>query len=314
MSKLARTLAAAGALAGAALIAVPSGASAATTIGQTFAPATATQCAANYTYLQSTSPGGQYAAPTVGVITGWSFQASAANVPQLKFKVARPAGGDSFTVIAESAVVTPQADKLNTFPVQIAVQAGDIIGFFTNTAGHCAQEPAGYIHHAKAGDVAPSTTPVLFTAFGGQLDVSALLEPDCDKDGLGDETQDPNLSTCAAPGPGSTSVFCKGKPATIVGTAGNDVRSGTPGNDVMVGQGGNDALSGLAGRDLICGGAGKDKLNGGSGNDFLSGQKGKDKLRGGKGKDKLSGKAGKDLCVGGPGTDKAKGCEKTKSI
>jgi hypothetical protein len=108
-----------------------------------------------------------------------------------------------------------------------------------------------------------------------------------------------------AVGPGGTPVFCKGKPATIVGTNGNDVSSGTPARDVMVGLGGNDSLSGLAGNDLICGGKGKDNLNGGKGKDKLYGQKGKDKLRG---------KAGKDLCVGGPGKDIAKACEKTKSI
>jgi hypothetical protein len=101
------------------------------------------------------------------------------------------------------------------------------------------------------------------------------------------------------------SPTCKGKPATIVGTAGSDVRTGSRGRDVIVGLGGNDRLSGLAGNDLICGGAGKDNLSGGKNNDKLYGQKGKDKLRG---------KAGKDLCVGGPGEDTAKACEKTKSI
>jgi len=115
-------------------------------------------------------------------------------------------------------------------------------------------------------------------------------------------------------GPGTAAATCKGKPATIIGTNGNDVLKGTPGKDVIVGLAGNDKLSGLAGNDLICGGAGKDTLKGGSGNDFLSGQKGNDKLYGQKGNDKLSGKKGKDLCVGGPGKDKAKGCEKTKSI
>src|SRR5512139_1048952 len=56
---------------------------------------------------------------------------------------------------------------------------------------------------------------------------------------------------------------CKGKPATIVGTNGRDVRKGTSGKDVMVGLGGNDKLSGLAGNDTICGGSGKDTLKGG---------------------------------------------------
>jgi subtilisin-like proprotein convertase family protein len=107
---------------------------------------------------------------------------------------------------------------------------------------------------------------------------------------------------------------CKGKAATIVGTNGNDSLVGTPGADVIAGLGGNDTISGLAGNDVICGGAGKDTLKGGPGNDFLSGQKGNDKLFGQKGKDKLSGKKGKDLCVGGPGKETAKGCEVEKSI
>ena len=79
---------------------------------------------------------------------------------------------------------------------------------------------------------------------------------------------------------------CKGKPATIVGTEGNDVRKGTAGKDVMVGLGGNDKLSGLARNDVICGGPGKDKLKGGKGNDKLYGEAGNDMLRGGAGKDK----------------------------
>jgi Ca2+-binding RTX toxin-like protein len=88
---------------------------------------------------------------------------------------------------------------------------------------------------------------------------------------------------------------CKGRPATIVGTEGNDVRQGTSGKDVMVGLGGNDKLSGLAGKDTICGGSGKDSLNGGKGEDTLLGQK------------------GKDLCKGGKGNDTASKCEVEKS-
>jgi hypothetical protein len=104
---------------------------------------------------------------------------------------------------------------------------------------------------------------------------------------------------------GSPPPTCKGIPATIGGTTGNDVRRGTPGKDVMVGLGGNDTLSGLAGNDLICGGPGKDTLKGGKGKDSLLGQKGKDALKGG---------GAKDLCKGGGGKDTASGCEVEKSI
>jgi glucose/arabinose dehydrogenase len=98
---------------------------------------------------------------------------------------------------------------------------------------------------------------------------------------------------------------CKGKSATIVGTDGSDVRTGSRRRDVMVGLGGKDRLSGLAGKDLICGGAGRDMLRGGKGKDTLLGQKGKDTLKGG---------GGKDLCKGGKGRDTASKCEVNRSI
>jgi Ca2+-binding RTX toxin-like protein len=101
--------------------------------------------------------------------------------------------------------------------------------------------------------------------------------------------------------------ICTGKPATIVGTNGNDVRGGTPGKDVMVGLGGNDKLSGFAGNDLICGGVGRDSINGGKGNDTLLGEAGKDTLKGGPGKDTLKGGPGKDTLKGGPAKDTLKG-------
>jgi glucose/arabinose dehydrogenase len=97
--------------------------------------------------------------------------------------------------------------------------------------------------------------------------------------------------------------YCKGLRATIVGTAGNDVRAGTSRRDVIVGLGGNDKVSGLAGNDLICGGKGNDTIKGGSGKDQLSGQRGNDKLYGQRGNDKLSGNAGRDTLSGGPGRD-----------
>jgi hypothetical protein len=143
-----------------------------------------------------------------------------------------------------------------------------------------------------------------------EIALNADVEPDCDQDGLGDETQDTSLSSCAPgtippPPPGVATATCRGLPATIVGTDGSDVRTGSLGQDVIAGLGGNDALSGIAGNDVICGGAGKDTLRGGKGKDSLLGQKGKDTLKGG---------GGKDLCKGGKGKDTASKCEVEKSI
>ncbi len=85
---------------------------------------------------------------------------------------------------------------------------------------------------------------------------------------------------------------CKGKTATIVGTAKNV--NGTAKADVIVGTAGKNVIRGRGGNDRICSGKGNDRLVGGAGKDRLYGEAGKDTLIGGKGRDRL---------VGGPGRD-----------
>jgi hypothetical protein len=85
---------------------------------------------------------------------------------------------------------------------------------------------------------------------------------------------------------------CDGKPATIIGTNGNDRLRGTPGPDVIVAGGGDDVVRALGGQDLVCGNGGDDLLIGGRGNDRLFGQADSDVLRGGPGKNVLRGGRG----------------------
>ncbi len=102
----------------------------------------------------------------------------------------------------------------------------------------------------------------------------------------------------------STSTpMCNGRPATIVGTAGNDVLRGTSGADVIVGLGGNDIIEGLAGADIICGGAGDDLIRAGWGNDVVLAGQGRDVVRGSRGNDAIYGQAGRDDLQGGTGAD-----------
>lgn len=127
-----------------------------------------------------------------------------------------------------------------------------------------------------------------------------------------------------------TAATCRGVPATVSGTAGDDELIGTPGPDVIVAFGGNDRIVSEAGRDLICagsgndyvgagtaadkvfGGAGRDRLLGRGGPDLLKGAAGNDVLKGGRGSDRLRGGSGFDKCLGGPGLDSVRGCERGK--
>jgi Ca2+-binding RTX toxin-like protein len=85
---------------------------------------------------------------------------------------------------------------------------------------------------------------------------------------------------------------CDGRPATIVGTDGNDTIEGHPGRDVIVGLGGDDQIYGLGQDDIICGGPGDDVIWGGAGND---------RLFGGDGHDLIDAGPGNDTSDGGPG-------------
>jgi Ca2+-binding RTX toxin-like protein len=152
-----------------------------------------------------------------------------------------------------------------------------------------------------------------------------------------------------APAP-PAAASCRGRPATHVGTSGNDTIVGTSGNDVIVALGGNDTVKSKGGNDVVCagpgkdtvragsandlvlgqggkdfllgqggkdrinGGGGRDRIKGGSGRDNLRGQGANDKVRGQGGADRLNGGPGRDLCNGGAGTDTATACEKEQLI
>jgi Ca2+-binding RTX toxin-like protein len=111
---------------------------------------------------------------------------------------------------------------------------------------------------------------------------------------------------------------CNGKPATIVGTGGEDVLRGTKLPDVIVGLGGNDTITGASGNDTICAGPGNDIISAGNGHDFVDGGSGNDTilggfgndfLRGGLGHDQVNGDTGLDNCDGGIGQDASLSCE-----
>jgi Ca2+-binding RTX toxin-like protein len=93
---------------------------------------------------------------------------------------------------------------------------------------------------------------------------------------------------------------CKGKPASIVGSMGDDVLTGTKGRDVVDALGGDDVITTVGGKDRVCAGKGDDTVKAGGGSDLVLGEGGKDTLNGG---------PGKDRCVGGPGKDRLRACE-----
>lgn len=132
---------------------------------------------------------------------------------------------------------------------------------------------------------------------------------ECDGGTTGAENGDTATATCEAslniPFDDATGnvPFCRGIPATIVGTANGETLVGTMGADVIWAGAGNDDVSGLGGDDVICGGPGADQLEGGSGNDVIDGADGEDVVDGNSGDDLLVGGEGDDDISGGDGDD-----------
>lgn len=194
---------------GAALVsALPGVASGATTIGATGGNGVGV-CIQNFTWVQAatapTSP--SYAVPAGGgVVTQWSHQVSDTQpTATLRLKIFRKTTSQVYLTVGHSAVETLGGAGLKSFPTQISVQAGDLLGLRTGTSS------SDCVRTTQAGDVAevglfqepdppPGSTFVSTDIANARLiNLSAVVEPDCDGDGLGDETQDLDTLTCAGP-------------------------------------------------------------------------------------------------------------------
>jgi hypothetical protein len=173
------------ALWGISILAMSSPASAQITLGQL---ATATTPAFNCEYGQpydelqtSVAAGNSYVAPSSGVITSWSTRVGTNPGQMLGLKVYRAAGAGTFLVVGQDG---PRAltSGLNTFPVNIPVQTGDILGIFLplNVHSDCLFETglAGDVISWQEGN-APvgSSFAIQETYSKNRLNISATLLP-----------------------------------------------------------------------------------------------------------------------------------------
>jgi hypothetical protein len=147
------------------------------------------------------------AAPAAGVITQWKVNI-AVPIPGLgqRLQVLRPAGvANAYQVVAETEVRTVTLGQ-NAFPTRIPVQGGDQIGAASQGEAqavlYCATPGGGTLggHPGVAPVGATEAFPPL--AEGIEVALAAVIEPDADGDGFGDETQD------KCPQAASTQVEC----------------------------------------------------------------------------------------------------------
>ena len=178
-----------------ALLWAASPAAAATVVGQTHDP---TECSdSGYSVLQTAVASGDgYTVPAGGgVITSWSVQAGYDATAVVALRVYRPADA-GWELRSESSPQPLERYVLNTFPARVSVSAGDLVAMqvVAGIGPPCVFESLDpldtwdeiYPDDGVVGDVqAPA-----FSGDGYRLNLSAVVEPDADGDGYGDETQD----------------------------------------------------------------------------------------------------------------------------
>lgn len=286
----------------AALLAVAPTALAATTIGSDLSGSgTPVVCGDTptdeCTVAQTVLPGRPVTAPTAGVIVRWRVRDSSG---ALRLRVIRPVAPGVYEGAGTSATVSVPSGVPSTFDTRLPVNAGDHIGIdLLGGAGlgarlnGGAQEAVWFPLLQDGQQRAPD---------GTNNDVEDLynadIEPDADRDGFGDETQD-----LCSKDPG-TQGLCPGPCSNDrAGTEGNDSITGTSAGDRIVALGGDDTVDAVQGDDCLSGGNGNDRLNGGVGVDSVLGDAGDDTGSGGDGNDRVDGGLGIDILTGGIGDD-----------
>ncbi|MGV1050100.1 MAG: hypothetical protein ACOYD4_16425 [Solirubrobacterales bacterium] len=154
------------------------------------------------------SPAG-LASPLRGVVVRWSILVGAAPADTAQFKLGlrtingnRGGAGGPFVTVPAAA---PGTLSYYTFQEHLPIEIGEKIGLttlLTNANGGAAAVPI-VSESPELGETAywesallPEQTGIWFSRPNTELLLRAEIEPDADRDGLGDETQDacPNLS------------------------------------------------------------------------------------------------------------------------
>jgi hypothetical protein len=222
-------------------LALPASASAAVTIGTTGGNGMA-ECPPDFHWVQDSTAVGSptYTVPAGGgVITSWSHdRGPALPTAQLRLKVFRKTGTNTYLTVGESNFETLTAAGVNTFPARVQVEGGDILGFrITTDSISCRRSGITGDLATASGPVQPDppvgSSVMLGTVGAYLLNLAATVEPDCDSDGFGDETQDPDTSLCKD----RNFSFAKLKRNKKRGTATLTVEVPGPGTLALIGKG-----------------------------------------------------------------------------
>jgi hypothetical protein len=178
-----------------------------TAIGQTNAEA-GYACNGEYDLQTGVASGTSFVVPAgTWIVTSWSTHAGAGG-GSMSSMFFRPASAGSYTVVGASQVESLVPSVLNTFPVNIQVQGGDVLGFWATGGAACSTSTGQGTDVSPAGfgpqpAVDTTVTPATFPGF--RSNVSATLTSalpiaigDCKQGGWEDYSMFKNQGDCVS--------------------------------------------------------------------------------------------------------------------
>jgi hypothetical protein len=167
-----------------------SGAGPGTRLGGIFYPDSSSNCP-DSTWLQISSADNRSTVPRRGVITSYRLQLGAAAPANVGFRLGRPDGAN-WQIVAAPALVAGVANAVVERRVRIRALPGDVLGAYygAGASPDCGHNEAGYSYLGQNGNITTGALSPNFSGGGFRFSVDATLEPDADRDGFGDITQD----------------------------------------------------------------------------------------------------------------------------
>jgi hypothetical protein len=192
-------------------------------------------------------PGRLLAAPSSGVIVRWRTRvATETDAQSIRIRILQRLGPKKFKIVSSGLLEPiPAGAGTYTFPAAVPIASGEEVGLEAESGKHIEYQAPSPEAHSFVFNLEPDvdnseTPPPVFDNPGLEATFNVDVEPDCDNDGLGDETQDLDTSTCAQPAQPSkpSNAFILGKPKlnTKKGIARERVTVPGPGNLTLTGK------------------------------------------------------------------------------
>ncbi len=166
------------------------GVGAGTHVGTIFYPEPSSNCP-DTTWLQVASLDDVSTVPERGVLTSYRMQMGAEAPATVAFRLGRP-DGEAWRVVAATPLVPSSANQVVEQEMRVPARPGDVVGAYygPGASPDCGRSQAGFNYQGASGNVTDGTFTPTFSGGNFRFSVEATLEPDADRDGFGDVTQD----------------------------------------------------------------------------------------------------------------------------